>query len=741
MARAVVDDDAGPPGTGLVAPRRQVERAHEPGTQASDDRRHGRFASRPLAHAPALDYRPALDGLRAVAVLVVMAEHADLRMPGSGAAAVPGGFLGVDVFFVISGFLITSLLLVERRRSGRVDLRSFWLRRARRLLPAAGVVIAGTAVLVKVADLPVDGASVRGDALAALAYVANWRFVITDQSYFASFGLPSPFRHLWSLSLEEQWYVVFPPVLVGLIALLRRPAALLGVLLAAAAASAVWMAMLYTPGTDPSRVYYGTDTRAHTLLVGAALAVVMVHFPGPVRRIARVAPVLGVAGLVALAVVFHTVDSQQASLYRGGFAVVALASAATIAGVALPGAAGPVWWLLGRRLPVLVGRLSYGLYLWHWPVYVWLTPERAGVSGYELVALRLAVSFTIAGVSYVLVEQPIRRHGLGGIGARMRRMGLPALRPAVVTAVAGTAVTAIVFVATGGRGTSAVMAAGGSPTTIAAGGPVTTVVVDPGHPLPAVPTDRDLQVMIAGDSVGWSLGFPFSSGGQPMPEGIAIRTVANLGCTVTPGVALLDGVRFEPRFCMDWHPVWQAEASQMQPDVVVTVWGAWEVYDHMDGDRRLRAGTREAGTAYQGGVAATIDETVAVAPNTRFVFLTVPCMEERTPRLGGTDSPRNDPEMLAWVNDHTREVVAGYGGRAKVVDLGPLVCPGGEAVDEVDGVTARDDGVHFSSEFAPAVWDFVEERIRPWLARPAIAERPVLPSVTIANGGRPAHGR
>jgi peptidoglycan/LPS O-acetylase OafA/YrhL len=200
MAGAVVDDTSR-----SLAPAPGGPGAHQdldhPTTDGSDRRHAG----------ATLEYRPALDGLRAVAVLAVMVEHSGVRRPGSTELLVPGGFLGVDVFFVISGFLITSLLLLEHRRTGGIDLRRFWLRRARRLLPAVGLMVALTCILTAVTDMAVDGATLQGDALAALAYVANWRFILTEESYFAAFGLPSPFRHLWSLSLEEQWYLVFPP--------------------------------------------------------------------------------------------------------------------------------------------------------------------------------------------------------------------------------------------------------------------------------------------------------------------------------------------------------------------------------------------------------------------------------------------------------------------------------------------------------------------------------------------------
>jgi peptidoglycan/LPS O-acetylase OafA/YrhL len=729
MARVVVDD-AGVSPTGVASPRPLLGTPRDVGGYVPRrERRREPQAEPPPSTAPAatLRYRPALDGLRALAVVAVMAEHAGLRIPGRAEPVLPGGFLGVDVFLVISGFLITSLLLVEHRRSGRVDLRAFWLRRARRLLPAVAVMMAGTSVLIAVADLPLDPAMARGDALAALGYVANWRFVLTDQSYFASFGLPSPFRHLWSLSLEEQWYLVFPPLLVGAYAVVRRrPGVLLAGLLAAAAASAAWMAACYQPGQDPSRAYYGTDTRAHTLLVGAALAVVMVRFPGHVRRLGNVVPVLAGAGLVALGVLFHTVDGQQASLYRGGFAIVAVASAAAVAGVALPGASGPVHRLLSLPPIVVVGRMSYGLYLWHWPLYVWLTPDWVGLAGGRLTAVRFAAAFVAAGLSYVLVEQPIRRHGLADLCARARRAGLPGVRPALVTAVACAAVVAVVVVSTGGTGPQSVLASASATTSTtvrAVATPVTTTVVAPTHPLPAVPADRDLRVMVGGDSVAWSLGYPIIDR-DIVPPGVTMKLVADLGCTITPGVALVDGVEQHARRCADWRTPWRTIAFDLQPDVVVALWGPWEVYDHRDGERLLRAGTDEFGDAYQQALAASIDDTIAVAPDARFAYLTVPCMDEQTPWLGGADSPRNDPVGLAWINDLTAEVVARYGDRATVVDLGPLVCPGGRLVTELDGVTTRRDGVHFTAEFAPTVWAYIHERIRPWLARPGLATAP-----------------
>ncbi|HEX6419979.1 MAG TPA: acyltransferase family protein [Acidimicrobiales bacterium] len=695
--------------------------AGAPRLRAGEQRR--RAVDRPQAGGhrapPAIGYRPGLDGLRAVAVAAVMAQHAGVRAPGSARALVPGGFLGVDVFLVVSGFLITSLLLVERRRDGRIDLRAFWVRRARRLLPAAALLVAATSVLVVAAGLPLDVRSARGDALAALGYVANWRFVVTDQSYFAAFALPSPFRHLWSLSVEEQWYVLFPPVLIALCALARRrPAVLTAALATGALASAAWAAALHTPGTDPSRVYYGTDTRAQALLVGAALGAATLHHHRLARVLTRLAPLLGVAGLAGLAVLFATVEGHATALYRGGFLAVALVAATAVAGVALPDARGPARWLLSRRGPVLVGRLSYGLYLWHWPIYVWLTPDRVGAGGPRLLAARLTATFVVAGASYVLVERPVRHQGWDGLRRRLRLAGLPAVRPGALTAAAAAATVAVVVGATAGARAGVALPHG--PGIDGAAVAVTTTTVGRGHPLPAVPQDRDLRALIGGDSVAWSLAFDQVARGD-VPEGVQLRLVADLGCTLVPGVAVVDGVERPSQFCGDWRSAWQAEAFRFAPDVVVVAWGAWEVYDHVDGDRYLRAGTPEFAAAYRASLADSLDRTIAVAPDVRFAFVTVPCMAETSPRLGGPDSPRNDPARLRWVNDLTVDVAGRYGPRATVVDLGPLLCRGGEVRDEVDGVVLRDDGVHFTPEAAPMVWDYIERRIHPWLAEPAVA--------------------
>ena len=222
-----------------------------------------------MAHGVRLPRMPGLDGLRALAVVAVLLYHA-------GLASVPGGFLGVEVFFVISGYLITALLVTEWRRRGRIDLAAFWMRRARRLLPALYLVVVAT-LAYAVLFLPGEVAGLRGDALSAFGYVTNWYLIFGDESYFEAMGRPSLLRHLWSLAVEEQFYLLWPPMVavgISLGARRRRLRRLMFVSLAVAGGSALLMAALYAPAIDPSRIYYGTDTRATGLLFGAALAFV-----------------------------------------------------------------------------------------------------------------------------------------------------------------------------------------------------------------------------------------------------------------------------------------------------------------------------------------------------------------------------------------------------------------------------------------------------------------------------------
>lgn len=373
-----------------------------------------RAASGPVSTAPpastgVADGRlPGLDGLRAFAVIAVILYHLS---PGLAV----GGYLGVDVFFVISGFLITALLLRERASTGRICLGNFWLRRTRRLLPAllALVLACCTAAWLIGGNVLVD---LGRQVLGAATFSSNWLAVVGHRSYFDETA-PELFRNLWSLAVEEQFYLLWP-LAVLLLVLVRMRWLRLGIVIAAAIASALAMALIYVPGADATRVYYGTDTHSFGLAIGAALAVLSQHWSAlPLwwSRGARwLLPTLGTVSLGGLVAAAILMPADAPLVYQGGLVVVALLTAVTITGAIVPGS------VLGRTLDLAplrwVGERSYGLYLWHWPVFVLVVAvlpgwPRLGAGGWALGGIALVITVAAAMLSYRYLEQPIRRKG------------------------------------------------------------------------------------------------------------------------------------------------------------------------------------------------------------------------------------------------------------------------------------------------------------------------------------------
>ena len=375
-------------------------------------------------------YMPGIDAMRALAVLAVFGYHAGLDW-------VPGGFLGVDVFFVISGYLITSLLLREFRGTGHLEIGRFWLRRARRLLPAVGVLIAVAMIVSAIAE-PEKIDQIRGDAVASLFYFANWHFIFDNTSYFEQFGRPSLFTHLWSLSVEEQFYLFWPLIFAFGMKVFGRGRLLLGVL-AGAIGSVVLAWILFDPGHDASRVYYGTDTHAIGLLAGVALALVWSptqlrlpsHRSGPL--VGPILDALGIIGLGYLILSFVHVHDYDLALWHGGYLWIALATALLVAALAHPAAR--LGGVLGRPALLWLGLRSYSFYLWHWPV---LAMTRPGVDinlpRGILIPLQLLLCLALADLSYRFVELPFSgKAKLPQVTDRRLRV----LRPALLATVLG----------------------------------------------------------------------------------------------------------------------------------------------------------------------------------------------------------------------------------------------------------------------------------------------------------------
>jgi peptidoglycan/LPS O-acetylase OafA/YrhL len=405
-------------------------------------------------------YMPGLDGLRAVAVIGVVVFHL-------GFGFLPGGLLGVSVFFTLSGYLITDLLMSEWRSSGQLQLGDFWIRRARRLLPALFVMLAVVSIWVSVGD-PSQLGALRGDVFSSAVYANNWWLIFHHVSYFDRFGPPSPLGNLWSLAVEEQFYLLWPWLLLGgllwarraggegrarLHRIARRRDVLVGVTLIVAVASAVEMALLYHPGVDPTRLYDGTDTRAFGLLFGAALAMVW-----PSRQVTghvsanarRLLDALGAVGLVGIALLMWRTTQYSAFLYRGGLVLLSIATMLVIVA-----ASHPATWVgkaLGWGPLRWIGLWSYAIYLWHYPIIVLTTPTVTHGVDKVRVLLQVAAIVGIAALSWKFIESPIRHGALGRWWKQLRSARgqivteSGATRPAVIVAVVGLAVTVVALI-------------------------------------------------------------------------------------------------------------------------------------------------------------------------------------------------------------------------------------------------------------------------------------------------------
>lgn len=652
---------------------------------------------------------PALDGVRALAVLGVLAFH-------GGVSWLPGGFLGVDAFFVLSGFLITTLLIDEWQGSGTVRLRAFWARRARRLLPALFAVLVVVACYAAFAVPPGTYPGLRGDALAALFYVANWHFILNGSNYFAQTAATSPLTHTWSLAIEEQFYLLWPVLVLLVLRTWRSVRTIWWISVAGALGSALEMALLFRAGTGTTRLYDGTDTHAQALLVGTALAAGLALLAErqrqgtPGRRWWRRAgdggrhrvlvSTLGWAGVGASVLTWGHLGGNSPLLYQGGFLIAAMSAA----GVVTSAVRDPDGWL-ARALSVrplrALGRISYGVYLWHYPLFLWIDGQRTALEGYPLLGVRCAVTLVVASLSYVLVEQPIRRRRL--------LLGWKAW----VAAPAGAGATAL-----------AVVFATVTPNVAAA--PLARPVRTAGA--------RPVRVLLIGDSTALTLGVALA--GDAPTYGVTQSVKAILGCGVTdgrlvaptgkvspvarpcdtapapPGTPLVrttptpygvpaitpDGERWTA-----WYRHW---VGVLHPDVVVLLAGRWEVVT-----RTYRGHwTNILHPAFAAYVRRQLQRAVhlADAGGAHVVLMTAPCYDNGE-QPDGQPWPTDAPARVDTYNRLVRAVAAADAPRVSVFDLGQLVCPGGHFRRTLDGVTVRmADGIHFTPDagpvLGPAIW-------------------------------------
>ena len=621
---------------------------------------------------PTLDHIPGLDGLRGVAVIAVLLFHA---------GHLEGGFLGVDLFFVLSGFLITSLLVVERERNGRVALGQFWLRRARRLLPAMfSVVLAGT-VIARLTMRPEELRRFGGEALSALAYVSNWTAIGRETDYWALFDSPSPLEHLWSLAIEEQFYVVWPLVVAGAVALGRGSRRVLAAIVGLGALASVVALWIHGAGAESTaRAYYGTDTRAMSILFGAVVALATAgHLRDERRTGERLVAVAALAAAAALAVLWVVTGGTDPFLYRWGFPLHGTASAIVIAAVSGP-RSGRLGRVLSWRPFVAAGVVSYGLYLWHWPAYVVLDEARTGLDGWALTAVRISASVVLAVVSYRIIEQPIRTG----------RISVP--RPFATVLVAGAAAALVVVALTGA-------ARPGDATDLAeprlaegddAGG-------DPGD----ATTQPRARILVVGDSGAATMVEPLARAGRTAD--VEVRNDGQTGCGLPrrgDGVRADDGTFFpDPEGCHEWPDRWADAVEEFRPDAAVLLlsWNGIGDRDLGDGVGR-RPCDPEFDEYYRQEVARAAD--ILGADGATVLLASVP----------PHGFERTGDEPTACLND-IYESLAEAEESVELLRLDRFVCTTGGCTGVADEL--RPDGIHFAGEGARLAADWlVDETLR-----------------------------
>jgi peptidoglycan/LPS O-acetylase OafA/YrhL len=657
---------------------------------------------------------PALDGLRAVAVVLVLADH-------GGIPGLAGGFLGVDLFFVLSGFLITSLLLDELGRTGRIDLGGFWIRRARRLLPALLLMVL-MVVVGRQFFSPEAVAGLRDDAVATFCWVANWMFVADKTGYFSQGAPPSPLQHAWSLGVEEQYYIVWPLVLIAVAVSLAararrrgRRATLGGVRLAvfllatlgalAAAAAAISLASDATR----DRIYFGTDTRAQALLAGAAAAALLVgdwpslnrgRSPIRSRRGKWTARLLPVTGLALLAVAAHYATGS-AREFRGGLLIaVAVAAVLVIAPVAVD-PRGPVATVLAWRPLAWLGAISYGVYLWHWPLFLLLNGERTGWSGLSLFGARCAATLAVATMSWWLIEQPIRRW-------RPARVPLLPLSGATVATAVAVTVLVVPAGARSGGPLDGSLPPGVSPVAVVSPSP-------PEGPARAVAQRdprRPFTVSVFGDSIGWTLMHYL-----PSTPGFHFIDHTVVGCSLVRGgpYRYLGQTLEQKTECESWPSRWTAAVAADRPDAILLIVGRWETVDRVNEGRWTHIGDPAFDAYLVGELRQAVDIlssggaplTVANLPYSR-----------RGERPDGSLYPEDQPDRVNQWNTLLRRTIGPHAkagpniSNIGMLDLNKKLCPDGGYTAKVDGIQVRSDGVHLTAEGVKWLTPWLEESLR-----------------------------
>ncbi len=633
----------------------------------------------------------ALDGVRGVGILFVMAYHSQLGWAS-------GGLMMIETFFVLSGFLITGLLVKEWGRSGTIRLGRFWARRARRLLPALLLLLVGIGLFAWLVAAPDQRGSIRTSALFTLFYAGNWHQIASGQSYFALTAQPSPLLHTWTLAIEEQFYLVWPILVLAVLHFTRRLRPLLVIALVLAVASAVWMAILYQPGVDPSRLYYGTDTRAQGVLIGAALAVALAMRPQKFsdwgRRLVAVLAVLAVAGITAMWFVFL---SNPGLIYQGGFLICDVLFAMLFLGLVQAPQTGVAKVLSWRPL-VYIGTISYSLYLWHWPVDLWLNTARTGLTGWPLFGVRSLVAGVIAAASTRWIENPIR---LGTF--RPWKNWTWTMTPAAVLATAGFVMLTTI---TPAPATVPLPPIGHAQTTTTSQSTTTTTTAQVS--LTAAETSltpesflllgdsqaRTIGIGLQADAKHWNV--KFDNQGKDLcdwGEGYPPNTLDRF--RVIPNVS--DGVTNLTGGCINWQKTWSRLVDEQHPEVIGLLMGRLSTFDHYYQGHWVHIGEPVWDNYLISAMNLAIN--ILTSHGAAVILMTTPYVSP-TAMSQGIKYVGDTPGRVDLYNRLVRKVAAQHPGKVTVYDLNKEFAVNKDVYSpNIDGYVVRNsDGIHFTKD-------------------------------------------
>ena len=614
-----------------------------------------------------LGYLPALDGIRALSIVLVMLYH-------GGVPGFDGGFFGVDIFFGLSGFLITSLLVEESHLHGRINLLQFWRRRLKRLMPAIVALLLGVNVISLFVQPAGLYSQLGADTTSSLFFFANWHFIVSQFNYFQYFKLSSPLGHMWSLSIEEQFYWVWPPFLWFV---LRRNVSvwtLVALTIAIGVASQALVLFELAHQASTSRIYYGSDTHLQGLVWGAGAAFLFARVRrqgGTSALVARLLATLSPIALVVILMCAHTIGSNSSFLNHGAFVLVAIC----VSVILLYLSTSPTSMmarLFSWRPVVFVGQISFSLYLWHYPIFRFITRNNIHQAHYSLFAVRVAVTIIVATISFFVIERPLRRSKLPNRPWHYLLIG------SLVTALA---IGSLVLEHRQNA----------------------QPVFKPPRGVPA----HQVNALLLGDSVALTLMF-HSSNWAPH-YGVTLASDTILGCGLTSSAYDFEGTNQRRRNLpcrTDSHGVnpllerWRGDIAKYQPSVIVVLAGRWEAHDQFTArDGLININEVALQRKIQASMLAL--HNMAQSAGSQVVYLTSAYVNPAQDFFGSSYK-----EFNPLRTDRYNALITNYARTTgdKVFDINPIICPTGKFQWKVNGITVRSaDGIHFSAGIAPVL--------------------------------------